>query len=799
MFPYTIIYQTFEGRIITHFRALCHTISALIFCYVIVFNENCEVKIYQQKTIGMKKITILALLLMAGVSGHAQYSYEAADDYGRLEGITYDLETPNKLYAVSLNNHIVVSYDNGITWDLLFAFPNTAARLTNLRMLPGNENLCFSVLNLEGENGIHIYNVEDSEIISTIALPEVEGEVTVNNFDVYDGEASTILLNVYNERHKVFYTTTGGENWTEVYDMADYNNISIQSVAITPGNPTKLIMTRGGGWDGINGGILISVDSGETWTEKLPGINFNPIDFKPNDSNVILVGTGSMYDDTAENLYRSTDGGATWAVVPATWTNLVTDHFTVIKYHPTNPEIIYVLEENEIGFSEDGGATWQITVYPEDVYYDGLSVTINPFQNKEAVFTANMYPIRTADGGITLTQVKAPFYNIASISAIKFGTAEHLYYGAQGGYLHKDYTTNVTNAYNIESAATASPSQNLIIADPLNEGRLFIYEGGGWFGGGNLYMSTDHGATRSTLISAPGLSDAATHPDNDNIVYAALNDWGNGSLHKLDITDLENVADTPITTPGDDGPIGGVLVYADQVIVAKNGTVYKTTDDGANWTELYTVAGATIADISANPLNASGFGIATSNGVYATADGGATWTAALEGVNARKIEFSDVDAGVMAVGLYNAEDTGDAHISYYNGGEWITVSAEELNYVQSYGMGFNFIGDNINAYIATVDMGVIRYSFPIEELSTDNPSMVANKVILAPNPASDTFTVQTSQLTEVKNVAIYTITGQKVLESAQPTINVSHLSKGMYVVKAETASGEAISAKLVKE
>ncbi|MCW4470295.1 T9SS type A sorting domain-containing protein [Flavobacterium sp. MFBS3-15] len=745
----------------------------------------------------MKKITILALLLMAGVSGHAQYSYEATDDYGRLEGITYDLETANKLYAVSLNNHIVVSYDNGVTWDLLFAYPNTGARLTNLRMLPGNENLCFSVLNLEAENGIHIFNVEDGEIISTIPMPVLEGDVNVNNFDVYDSEASTIILNISNSGHKVFYTTTGGENWTQVYDAGDYNDVAIQSVAISPNDPTKLFMTRGGGPTDVDGGIFISVDSGETWTEKLTGVILNPIAFKPGVPSEIMVGTDMFDFDTDQNLYRSTDGGETWNIVPSTWTDMVTDHFTVIKYHPTNPEIIYVLEENEIGFSEDGGTTWQITAYPEEVYYAGLSVSVNPFQNKEAVITANMYPVKTADGGLTLTQVKAPFYNIASLSAVKFGTAEHLYYGAQGGLLHKDYTTGETDAYNIESAATFSPSQNVVFADALNEGRLFIYEGG-WIGG-NLYVSTDHGATRSTLISASGISDVATHPGNDNIVYAVLEDWGNGSVRKLDITDLENVVDTPIITPGEDGPIGGVLVYADHVIVAKNGTVYKTTDDGANWTELYTVTGTTIADIAANPLTAGGFGIATGNGVYTTADGGATWTSALEGANARKLEFSDLDAGVMAVGLYNSVDTEDAYISYYNGGEWITVSAEELNYIHSYGMGFNFIGDNINAYIGTVDMGVIRYIFPIEELSTDSPAIAANKVILAPNPASDIFTVQTSQLIEVKNVTIYSITGQKVVESAQPTINVSHLGKGVYVVKAETASGEAISAKLVKK
>ncbi|WP_294819912.1 T9SS type A sorting domain-containing protein [uncultured Flavobacterium sp.] len=747
----------------------------------------------------MKKITILAMLLMAGYSGHAQLSYEAVGDFGRLEGLTYDLSVENKLYAVSLNNHIVVSYDNGETWDLMYAYPNTNARITNLIMLPGNENLCFSIANLyTEEDGIYILNIQDNEIVSTFDAPDEEG-VNIVNFDIYDSEATTILLSANtSEGDKVFYTTTGGENWTEVYAAADNNNVSVRNVAISPDNASKLFIIRGQGSSSIDGGLLISADSGETWTEKLAGIPLNPIDFNPTDVNDIILGTDVNFTDVDENLYRSLDGGNTWAIVPVAWNDALFDHLLVVKFHPQQDNIIYVLETDQIAYTEDGGATWLATLYPEEEYYAGQQISINPFASKEAAITANMYPVRTTDGGATLNQINAPFCTVNSVSAVKFGATEHLYYGAQGGHLHKNYATNMTDAYNIESAAAWSPSAVKLMADPLNEGRVFMYEGGGMMGG-NLYMSTDHGATRATLMPASGVISVAVHPSNDNILYAVIDDLGVSALYKLDITDLENVISTPITTPVEQGYIGGILAYADKLVLVKDGSVYKSEDDGANWTGIYTVPGAVINDISANPLSANAFGIATSNGVYTTADGGATWTTALQGVVARKVAFSDLNDGVMAVGVYNGELTTNAYITYYNGAEWVTVSSEEMNYLQSYAMDFNFVGDNINAYVGTIDMGIIRYSFPIETMGTENPSLAQNKVFLAPNPASDIVTVQTSQLAPVTKVAVYTITGQKVMESAQPSINISHLSKGVYVVKAETASGAVTSAKLVKE
>jgi hypothetical protein len=68
-----------------------------------------------------------------------------------------------------------------------------------------------------------------------------------------------------------------------------------------------------------------------------------------------------------------------------------------------------------------------------------------------------------------------------------------------------------------------------------------------------------------------------------------------------------------------------------------------------------------------------------------------------------------------------------------------------------------------------------------------------------PNPALDYFNLKIpSSVEEIKHVAIYSLTGAKVMDIEQPMmsgvnqvieVNVSHLNEGIYFVRIETAAG----------
>jgi hypothetical protein len=68
---------------------------------------------------------------------------------------------------------------------------------------------------------------------------------------------------------------------------------------------------------------------------------------------------------------------------------------------------------------------------------------------------------------------------------------------------------------------------------------------------------------------------------------------------------------------------------------------------------------------------------------------------------------------------------------------------------------------------------------------------------LYPNPANAILNIETAN--EIKSVEIYSLQGQKVLTSTSKTINISSLSKGVYMVRVEDTEGGIATQKFVKE
>jgi len=765
----------------------------------------------------MKKITILAMLLVAGFA-NAQTTFEASRNYAKLQDVTYDPTVQNKLYAATNGNHIVVSTDNGANWDLLYSHP-TNEFLSDLKLAPGNAALTFST-----RDAIQIYSLTSNTIMATFPIPQSgvdgAGASWLNSYDLYDANGTTMVVDTgfsvgFSSFSKVFYTKDAGVHWFEIYYTLDNNNVFINDVAISPNNSDKVFLARGNGDSDIDGGLWTSINDGQDWTEQLEGVTLDAISFSPANANDMMIGSSIGFGIHPEKLYRSSDNGTNWSEIAIAWTDETLNNITKIVYNPGNPNQIMVLEENEIIRTNDGGTTWESIVYPVGVsmdYYYGLNASYNPFNGSQVAITTDLYPQFFNDTSETLTQIEAPFFNIISTSIGKYSGDVHLYYGGQGGRQHKNMTTGVISAYDVEGPDSFNPKRNYMFADPNVAGRVFTYASMGFFGGW-VNMSTDYGATTTNILQAfaDDMQELTIDPNNTNIIYVSMRSGESGNMVKIDVTDSSNIVTTDIITPEvtefGDGVITGIVIdpaNSNTIYIAKRHKILKTVDGGSNWEEIGTgledvTSNDIIWDLQGNPLNAAQLTIGTNIGVYTSVDSGATWTSILPGTDAKRIKHSTLHDGVIAVTVFSTEFV-MAQIAYTadNGEEWNYVTPEDIHYAQSYGMDYDFEGNSINAYIATSDLGVMRYVIADVFLGTDHP-VSENPVGIYPNPASGEVTVFANNGLEVDHVAVYSLTGQKVLERNSATLDVSGLSNGIYMVKVQTNAGKSFTQKLVKK
>src|SRR5690606_17865903 len=103
-------------------------------------------------------------------------------------------------------------------------------------------------------------------------------------------------------------------------------------------------------------------------------------------------------------------------------------------------------------------------------------------------------------------------------------------------------------------------------------------------------------------------------------------------------------------------------------------------------------------------------------------------------------------------------------------------------------------------YVAYINGGkaYVKYFGTDNTLSTNDNASSLTKTTIYPNPVASAFSISGNEF--VEEIAIYDVMGKKVLHEKQvnQTINIEHLSKGIYLAKIKTANGTTAE-KLIKE
>ena len=404
------------------------------------------------------------------------------------------------------------------------------------------------------------------------------------NFDQHGNRASTVgLVHRHAAKHRQAKTVGGGA-WSSLGPPGG----DVFDAAVSTTNPD--IALAGLAPDGSVGGTLYrSSDGGNTWSEvsALDGTSVFDIEFAPD---------GTAYLGTQDSIWKSTDGGLSWAVL-----NLgigINDQVFDVALDPSDPSTLWAGIEDALGLqpeniirSTDGGVTWINRTPPLAQPISGQGIAIDPGDSNTVIAV--------------------------------FG-------GAFGGG-EVWVTTDGGDTWMNRSAGLPDNPMQAVVYD----GTRLLVGGGQSFGSEfvGLYESTDLGVTWTPLHDDTWpvlvVYAIAVDPNNSQTILVATD--GSGVNRTTD-----GGATWEISTGGTAGLAGRSLRFApdsstELFLGTSSLAVFRSTDGG----DIFVSSSRGISElnlysIDANPLNAEELAVAfqglNDGGVISSTDGGATWS-----------------------------------------------------------------------------------------------------------------------------------------------------------------------------
>ncbi|MBI1890503.1 MAG: hypothetical protein HYS18_07655 [Burkholderiales bacterium] len=298
----------------------------------------------------------------------------------------------------------------------------------------------------------------------------------------------------------------------------------VRSIVVHPTNPSKL-------WAGsVGGGIWASNDAGASWApanDFMANIAVSSMVIDTTNPNLMYAATGESFPGDGirgAGVFKSTDGGVTWAQLPKTNPAVNGDwnYVNRLAISSSNGNILLAATPFGIYRSTDAGANWT-RVYTE---YTAHDIRFDPNNGNNAVAgLGNGGVAYTRDAGANWNRAPLPNYPGRVEIAYAKGTSNLIYASVDDNY-GKIYrsTDGGVNWANISSPQHLGGQgwySNTIWVDPINSSTLVI-------GGLDLFRSTDGGVNWmkiSTWWAAP----RSPHADH----HAIVSDSGyNGSSNR---------------------------------------------------------------------------------------------------------------------------------------------------------------------------------------------------------------------------------------------------------------------------
>jgi photosystem II stability/assembly factor-like uncharacterized protein len=589
-----------------------------------------------------------------------------------------------------------------------------------------------------------------------------------NTGDLFGGEVRQLLMKpgdpdtLYASSYNItglFRSDDAGEHWSHIGVQIMVGN---GRFAVDPAHPGRLYTYS---WDGL----CRSADDGDTWTRlttnpwpgkpelQFPQVFVSPYESLPAHPQALFVGSYESYgvpDSTGElGLVRSTDGGATWAVVPALDGVPVQD----LAFDPSDhAHVVAATSDGQIWQSSDWGGTWTQTA--TDLPFTSLgatgSIAFNPYRQGEAWISSKA--ARVDGGGIykstvaSLTTWQDVSVPGASGYTVSFAGPDSVYcwghHSTDGGLTWPAYGPNET--WYGDSGVTFQPPDPGHPADPLvayigddSVGIRKTTDGGhawavkvhgltglrcdslsvsqadplrvyGAFAGPLGIYRSDDGTGHWTFLPIDGAQNVRQvmeDPADPQYVYVgadsgfyASEDQGEtwmGDGWKPSLSTPPGLFVTMAADPFDSGHL--LASFGGGAYGVGEGYLYGSDDRGASWDAITVREGATptwIHSIVFDPDH-QGAVYLTADGVYRSTDGGATWDQVEPPQHGKSFSMLALGTHPRHVVIAETQDS-DIYRSWDQGETW--ELANDVGQRVGGGAGYLFAGgDSTRLYAAS--------------------------------------------------------------------------------------------------
>jgi photosystem II stability/assembly factor-like uncharacterized protein len=428
-------------------------------------------------------------------------------------------------------------------------------------------------------------------------------------------------------------TTTGGTSWTPLTDGMP--RIGVSGIAIDYNNTDIMYILTGDGdgGDTYSIGVLKTTDGGVTWYNT--GLSWDvsqlirgyKLIMHPTNSSILMAVT----DD---GVYRTTNGGVSW-------TQVLAGTYRDIEFKPGDPTYVYVSGTSTFYRSTNTGVNWTqiLTGMPSGCTRIAIAVTPN---NSSYVYLFGGPPTavgafkgvyRSTDSGGSFS-VRSTTPNLLGYSSTGNDSDHQTTYDLAMAVSRTNAQDVIVGGINTWSSSNGGTSWTItswwdtrgntigythadihdLAINPLNNYLYCCSDGG-------IFRSTNFGVDWTDLT--PGIANTQWYriagiETNTNLLVGGTQD--NGSNKWTGTPTYTHIQGADGMDAMIDHSDANTMYYSRQY-----GTLVKSTDAGATWTNISPASGAWVTPYIMNPSNSSIIygGYAD---VYKSTNGGTSWS-----------------------------------------------------------------------------------------------------------------------------------------------------------------------------